>query len=137
MPSEVYNKYIAFLEAEKNASPYTVRNYTRDLLEFFDFVTGKKIESLKDVNKLTLRAYLAHLMTFWVSIHLSRRARARTMVFNPMGTDDGKGGLDLFYVGAWYDDKLVRTPEGWRIAERFEEQAFFDGALPKGLEIPE
>ena len=64
-------------------------------------------------------------------------ATARTMVFNPMGTDDGKGGLDLFYVGAWYDDKLVRTPEGWRIAERFEEQAFFEGALPKGFEIPE
>jgi integrase/recombinase XerC len=62
MPSEVFNKYIAFLEAEKNASPYTVRNYTRDLLGFFAFVTEKKIESLKDVNKLTLRAYLAHLM---------------------------------------------------------------------------
>ena len=60
-------------------------------------------------------------------------ATARTMVFNPMGTDNGKGGLDLFYVGAWYDDKLVRTPEGWRIAERFEEQAFLDGALPRGL----
>jgi integrase/recombinase XerC len=62
MPSEVFTKYIAFLEAEKNASPYTVRNYTRDLLEFFAFVTDKKIESLKDVNKLTLRAYLAYLM---------------------------------------------------------------------------
>jgi integrase/recombinase XerC len=62
MPSEVFNKYIAFLEAEKNASRYTVRNYTRDLLEFFAFVTENKIESLKDVNKLTLRAYLAQLM---------------------------------------------------------------------------
>ena len=62
MPSEVFSKYIAFLEAEKNASKYTVRNYTRDLLEFFAFVTEKKIESLKDVNKLTLRAYLAHLL---------------------------------------------------------------------------
>src|SRR3972149_10334570 len=59
---EVFNKYIAYLEAEKNASKYTVRNYTRDLLEFFDFVAGKKIESLKDVNKLTLRGYLAQLM---------------------------------------------------------------------------
>ena len=53
-------------------------------------------------------------------------ATARTMVFNPMGTEDGKGGLKLFYVGAWYDDKLVRTEDGWRIAERFEEKAFFD-----------
>jgi integrase/recombinase XerC len=62
MQSELFNKYIDFLEAEKNASPYTVRNYTRDLMEFFAFVTSNKIESLKDVNKLTLRAYLAYLM---------------------------------------------------------------------------
>jgi integrase/recombinase XerC len=59
---EVFSKYIAFLEAEKNASKYTVRNYTSDLLEFFDFVTGQGVESLKDVNKQTLRAYIAHLM---------------------------------------------------------------------------
>jgi integrase/recombinase XerC len=62
MQSEVFTKYINFLEAEKNASKYTVRNYTRDLLEFFAFVTDKKIDSLKDVNKLTLRSYLAHLL---------------------------------------------------------------------------
>ncbi len=29
---EVFNKYINYLEAERNASPYTVRNYTTDLL---------------------------------------------------------------------------------------------------------
>jgi integrase/recombinase XerC len=59
---EVFNKYIAYLEAEKNASAYTVRNYTNDLLEFFDFARGQGIRSLKDVNKQTLRAYLSHLM---------------------------------------------------------------------------
>ncbi len=62
MPKTIFDKYIAFLEAEKNASRYTVRNYTNDLLEFFDFVTGQGINSLKDVNKQTLRAYIAHLM---------------------------------------------------------------------------
>jgi tyrosine recombinase XerC len=62
MPSEVFNNYIHFLVAEKNASKYTVRNYTRDLREFFAFVTSKNIESLKDVNKLTLRSFLAHLL---------------------------------------------------------------------------
>jgi integrase/recombinase XerC len=59
---DVFNKYLAYLEAEKNASPYTVRNYTRDLMGFFSFVTGQRIDSLKDVNKLTLRAYLAYLV---------------------------------------------------------------------------
>ena len=57
-------------------------------------------------------------------------ATARTMVFNPMGTDDGKGGLNLFYVGAWYEDKLTRTPDGWRIAERYEKKAFMQANLP-------
>jgi integrase/recombinase XerC len=59
---EVFNKYVDYLEAERNVSPYTRRNYTNDLMEFFNFVTGKGIDTLKDVNKLTLRSYLAHLM---------------------------------------------------------------------------
>jgi len=59
---EVFLKYINYLEAEKNASQYTVRNYTNDLLEFFNFVADKKIKTLRDVNKQTLRTYMAHLM---------------------------------------------------------------------------
>ncbi|MGD1119272.1 MAG: tyrosine recombinase XerC [Dehalococcoidales bacterium] len=59
---EVYNRYVAYLEAERNVSPYTVRNYTKDLLEFFDFVHQQGITTLKDVNKQTLRSYLARLM---------------------------------------------------------------------------
>jgi 3-phenylpropionate/cinnamic acid dioxygenase small subunit len=84
-----------------------------------------------------VRAWLAKaLAPFTMTQHLISNsvvnvdgdsATARTMVFNPMGRDDGEGGLKLFYVGGWYDDKLVRTEDGWRIAERFEEKAFFDG----------
>jgi integrase/recombinase XerC len=59
---ETFDKYIAYLEAEKNASKYTVRNYKNDLLEFFAFVSGQGIDSLKNVNKQTLRSYLAQLM---------------------------------------------------------------------------
>jgi len=46
---EIFNKYINYLEAERNASPYTVRNYTTDLLDFFHFLKTKKISSLKEV----------------------------------------------------------------------------------------
>ena len=59
---EIFNKYIAYLQAERNASVYTVRNYTNDLLEFFAFAREKEIKSLKEINKQTLRGYLAHLM---------------------------------------------------------------------------
>jgi integrase/recombinase XerC len=57
-----FTRYINYLEAERNASPYTVRNYTTDLLDFFNFLRTRGISSLKEVEKLTLRDYLAHLM---------------------------------------------------------------------------
>ncbi len=63
-------------------------------------------------------------------------ARARTAVLNPMGFPKKDGSLHMFTVGAYYNDRLVRTPEGWRIAERIEESAFLDGTLPEELQIP-
>ena len=59
---EVFNKYINYLEAERNASPYTVRNYTTDLLDFFQFLKTKGVGSLKEVDRHVLRDYLSHLM---------------------------------------------------------------------------
>ena len=59
---EIFNKYINYLEAERNASPYTVRNYTTDLLGFFEFLKAKGIGSLNEVDKHTLRDYLSQLM---------------------------------------------------------------------------
>lgn len=59
---ETFNKYINYLEAERNMSAYTVRNYTTDLLDFFNFLRAKDISSLKEVDRLTLRDYLSHLM---------------------------------------------------------------------------
>ena len=59
---EVFNKYVNYLEAERNASRYTVRNYTHDLLDFFNFLKSKKITSLNEVDKHGVRDYLSHLV---------------------------------------------------------------------------
>jgi len=59
---EVFKKYMDYLQVERNASPYTVRNYTDALMKFFDYLKGRNITSLKDVNKQTLRDYLSHLI---------------------------------------------------------------------------
>ena len=59
---EVFTKYINYLEVERNASPYTVRNYTTDLLGFFQFLSDKGVSSLKEVDRHVLRDYLSHLM---------------------------------------------------------------------------
>ena len=59
---QIFNKYINYLEAERNASPYTVRNYSTDLLGFFQFLRNKEVDSLKEVDRHVLRDYLSHLM---------------------------------------------------------------------------
>ena len=58
---EVFNKYINYLEAERNASPYTVRNYSNDLIEFLNFVREKNVSSLEEVNRQILRDFLSRL----------------------------------------------------------------------------
>ena len=68
---EVFNKYINYLEVERGVSPYTVRNYSNDLLGnrkrgaekgFFQFLRLKKIGALGEVDKHVLRDYIAWLM---------------------------------------------------------------------------
>ncbi len=58
----IFNKYINYLTVERNVSPYTVRNYTTDLLGFFQFIKDEKIGSLKEVDIHTLRDYISRLM---------------------------------------------------------------------------
>jgi integrase/recombinase XerC len=63
----VFNRYVNYLEAEKNSSKYTVRNYTADLLVFFHFLSSRKIKELSEVDKNTVRDYMAHLLDEGIS----------------------------------------------------------------------
>lgn len=51
-------------------------------------------------------------------------ARARTMCHNPMVMPKQDGSEQVAFYGLWYVDRLVRTPEGWRISERVEEYGY-------------
>jgi len=64
------------------------------------------------------------------------KANSRTYVINPMGFPNPDGTLHMFTVGAHYVDKLVRSDDGWRIAERIEEAVYMDGTRPEALQIP-
>lgn len=66
------------------------------------------------------------------------RAVCNTLFHNPMGIavdadgyfdPDGKG-LHVFVVGGNYRDTCVRTADGWRIVEKFEQQQFMQGTFP-------
>jgi hypothetical protein len=51
-------------------------------------------------------------------------ATSRTVCFNPMEVPLPQGGNQVMFLGLWYVDKLVRTPDGWRISERVEEACY-------------
>ena len=57
-------------------------------------------------------------------------ASSRTILFNPMVHENDEGERQTFFIGLWYRDQLVRTPEGWRISERYEEMAWAHNAPP-------
>jgi hypothetical protein len=52
-------------------------------------------------------------------------ARCRCICHNPMVLDRGNGETHVFFCGLWYRDVLVRTADGWRIKERYEEKSYF------------
>ena len=90
--------------------------------------------------KAYLAAALAHFSGFQ---HLDATSEltitgdtaiAKTICHNPMVIQID--GADWpFFCGLWYHDKLLRTPEGWRIQERSEEKSYFYN-LPPGFAPP-
>jgi integrase/recombinase XerC len=61
---EWIERYIQYLQYERNASPHTLRNYRSDLQQFRDFLaqgkTGAPVD-LAAIDTLRIRAFLAHL----------------------------------------------------------------------------
>jgi hypothetical protein len=52
------------------------------------------------------------------------RARARTPCNNPMVLTDEDGTTSVMLIGLWYDDEVVRTPDGWRFTSRRQERCY-------------
>ncbi len=92
-------------------------------------------------------AWLDRALTPWpINLHLVTNlvvefedvdhARAHCYFYAPMGRPDGDGQFVITNGGS-YEDRLVRTGDGWRIAERTCRMTVMDGRLPEGYEIPE
>ena len=72
-----------------------------------------------------------HLLTNFVIDITGDEAQARTTCINPMVLDRPDDGPHVFFCGLWYRDRLVRTPAGWRIADRYEERSYMFNTPPE------
>ena len=79
---------------------------------------------------LPIFATYAHMLGL-PEIHLAGdSATARTFCFNPMvfggaePTAEPAPKPKTMLIGLWYEDELVRSPEGWRMSRRVETKCF-------------
>lgn len=62
--NELIERYINYLQYERNASPHTVRNYRSDLLQFRDYLVAGRATAAVDINSvdaLCIRGFLSVL----------------------------------------------------------------------------
>lgn len=71
---ELLERFLTYLRAGQNASPYTVKNYGNDIGQFLDYCRARGINSLKQVDRSLLRSYLEELdATGYVKASIARR----------------------------------------------------------------
>jgi hypothetical protein len=89
-----------------------------------DFVSfGGPTGTLADVKEflratLPMFASTQHMMGLPTITLAAHTAAARTSCHNPMVMANPDGTQQAWLIGLWYDDELVKTANGWRIASR-------------------
>jgi integrase/recombinase XerC len=67
-------RFLTYLRAGQNASPYTVKNYGNDIGQFLDYCRAHGVSSLEQVDRSLLRSYLAKLEAAgYVKASIARR----------------------------------------------------------------
>jgi len=58
---ELLNRFLVYLHAGRNASPYTVKNYRTDIGQFLDYCRGQGVSAPGQVDRALLRGHLGAL----------------------------------------------------------------------------
>ncbi len=129
---EAFKSYLNYLEAERNFSPYTVRNYRADLVDFFQFLKTQGVDSLGEVDKHVLRDYLSNLTDRkLVKASIARKMSALRSFFSYLVRE---GITDTNPAAAISSPKLEkRLPSFLTVAETVRLLTTPDLTKPEGL----
>ena len=53
--------YIEYLQGSKHSSNNTIQSYRRDLIKLKDYLAGKGVTTVKDINSTMVRSYVLSL----------------------------------------------------------------------------
>lgn len=100
--------------------------------------THGRYPEVKQWLKVTLEKFprYYHLIGNISPIITGDTATAKTICFNPMVMDLPQKKGHVMFFGLWYLDKFIRTPQGWRMTERVEEQCFHFN-MPGAVSVPD
>lgn len=65
-----------------------------------------------------------HLLTNYKIRLDGDRAFVRSLCYNPLEVAKGDDKIQVAIWGIWYEDRLTRTAEGWRIVEKTTKPGF-------------
>jgi tyrosine recombinase XerC len=123
----IFNRYIVHLKAEGNKSNYTLRNYLTDLLGtktcpgFFQFLQFKNIEDIKEVDRQTIRDYLAVLVE---KLHIEKASLSRKL-----------SAIRSFFRFTLTENILDKTPIPLSSTSRRGERSTLSPKLDKKLPV--
>lgn len=113
------HKFLDFLRYERNASPYTIASYRRDLNQLKNYLKQKRI-SLRDLDNITLRGFLSSLF---------QRGNKKSTVARKLAST--RSFLQYCLQKGWLEDnpaQVVATPKQGKNVPSFlseEEMAHF------------
>ena len=125
-------RFLIYLDAERGASTYTLRNYGSEIAEFMAFAQERDVESWDEVQKVLIRSWLASLHhADYHPASVARRLYELRSFFRFLMREDVLSENPALQVRA---PKLPRTlPEYLTVEQMFELMAAPDVSRPLGM----